>query len=171
MARRNGSAGGHDHELGDAYRSLSPWLQRRLAVQFGPGRHDIEDLVQESFIRLGRYTPDERAKHPRTLLLRIAGNLARDAFRYERSRGAGYHDPVDIVAAVPMLTQQAEQPANIALKQAILALPEGLRDVFLLSRFTPMTNVEIARHLDISVKTVEWRLAKAVAFCLERLAD
>lgn len=158
-----------DDGLTETFRTLSPWLQRKLAHRLGPGRADLDDLVQESFVRLGRYAPEDRTRHPRALLWKIAGNVARDAFRREAARRSSDHVPLDHDTA--QLTQAPDQHARAALKQAILALPSPLRDVFLLARFTPMTNVDIATHLDISVKTVEWRLAKAAAFCLERVSE
>lgn len=158
-----------DEGLTETFRTLSPWLQRKLAHRLGSSRADVDDLVQESFVRLGRYAPEDRARHPRALLWKIAGNVARDAFRREAVRQHGQHVPLD--DAVAQLAQGPEQHARAALKQAILALPLPLRDVFLLARFTPMTNADIAKHLDISVKTVEWRLAKAITFCLERVSE
>lgn len=162
---------GGDDGLDDTFRTLSPWLQRKLRSRFGGSRSDIDDLVQESFIRLRLYSRNDRLRHPRALLLRIAGNLARDAFRREAARGGGRSvafDPRDLTLR---LSAPPDQHARAALKQAILDLPDHLRDVFVLSRFTPMTNGGIAHHLGISIKTVEWRLAKATALCLERLSD
>lgn len=164
-------AGGGDDGLDDTYRTLSPWLNRKLRSRLGVSRSDIDDLVQESFIRLRRYSRDDRQRHPRALLLRIAGNLARDAFRREAARGGGRSVAFDPRDRALRLSAPADQHARAALKQAILDLPDHLRDVFVLSRFTPMTNDGIARHLGISIKTVEWRLAKATALCVERLSD
>ncbi len=170
MRRKRSAATSGVGGLDETFRSLSPWLTRKLAHRLGPGRSDIDDLVQESFVRLGRYAPDDRNRHPRALLWRIAGNVARDAFRREAARHRNAHMPFD-EAALGSLAAPPDQHAHVALKRAILTLPEPLRDVFLLARFTPMTNADIARHLDISVKTVEWRLARATALCLEQLSE
>lgn len=64
-----------------------------------------------------------------------------------------------------------EQEAVLELERIVLDLPEKIRDVFVLSRFRHMTNAEIATTLGISVKTVEWRMGKALAYCMSRLRD
>lgn len=64
-----------------------------------------------------------------------------------------------------------EQEATVELERIVLDLPEKMRDVFVLSRFRHMSNVEIAAALGISVKTVEWRMGKALALCMSSLRD
>jgi RNA polymerase sigma-70 factor (ECF subfamily) len=53
----------------------------------------------------------------------------------------------------------------LMLEQAILALPAPIRDVFLLSRFGGLSNVEIAKRCNLSVKRVEARLTEARRRC------
>ena len=48
------------------------------------------------------------------------------------------------------------------IDQAIDSLPERCRIVFMLSRFDDMTYKEIAKTLDISEKTVENQIVKAL---------
>ncbi len=158
-------------DLEERFRRLSPWLERTLRFRYG-GATDIEDIVQESFLRLAKYAPESRGLHPRALLLRIAGNLARDDHRRSRSRGRGHHMSIDAPGFTDgLLATPADQHAQLAIKQAIMKLPQPLRDVFLLARFTPMTHAEIASRLGISTKTVEWRMSKAMALCLAELRD
>jgi RNA polymerase sigma factor (sigma-70 family) len=153
-------------DLSEIYRRLSPWLHRRIAartLRFA----DVDDLVQESFIRLGRYEVKDRAEHPRALLLRIASNLAIDASRRSKARGGDRHVTTDAIADLP--GEEVDPGFTLDLKRTIMDLPPRLRDTFLLARFTPMTNDEIAAHQGISTKTVEWRISRAVAICLARL--
>jgi RNA polymerase sigma factor (sigma-70 family) len=157
-------------DLDTEYRSLSPWLKRKLVSRFGIAGHDADDVVQESFIRLGRYSVADRSKHPRALLMRIASNLSMDGYRRAAVRGGGRHVPIEEVDvhSAPSLIYPADQEALVELKRTILGLPPHLRDTFVLARFTPMTHAEIASHLSISTKTVEWRIKKAVSICLAR---
>ena len=69
-------------------------------------------------------------------------------------------------------TQEAEDIAsdifasvwelNNLIQEAILSLPEKCREVFLQSRTKNLTNQEIAESMDISVKTVEAQITKAL---------
>jgi RNA polymerase sigma-70 factor, ECF subfamily len=57
------------------------------------------------------------------------------------------------------------------IQQAISTLPEQCRMVFKLSRFEDMKYSEIATHLNISVKTVENHMGKALKLMREHLKD
>jgi RNA polymerase sigma-70 factor (ECF subfamily) len=65
----------------------------------------------------------------------------------------------------------SEQGTALTLERLILSMPEIYRDVFTLSRFRHMTNAQIADHLGISIKTVEWRMGKALELCMIALQD
>ena len=57
------------------------------------------------------------------------------------------------------------------IHEAILALPEKCRRVFVLSRQESLTNQEIAQKLDISVKTVEGQITTALKKIRKFLGD
>ena len=52
---------------------------------------------------------------------------------------------------------------NNALREAIDKLPERCREVFVLSKIEELSNKEIAERLNISVKTVEVQMTKALS--------
>lgn len=51
---------------------------------------------------------------------------------------------------------------NFLIQEAILSLPDKCREVFLKSRTKNLTNQEIASSMDISIKTVEAQITKAL---------
>jgi RNA polymerase sigma factor (sigma-70 family) len=150
------------------YRSHGRWLLGALRRRFGAALADVaEDLVQETYLRLTPRSANTPVQSPRALLMRIASNLAFDHLR-RRKVDARALAQLDRPLA-PSPHQIAHPLAAIELRELILALPEPLKDVFVLSRFGGLTYAEIAHHLGLSVKTVEWRMSKALALCAERL--
>jgi RNA polymerase sigma factor (sigma-70 family) len=142
------------------YRRYSAWLDRRLRVHVGPD--DAADVVQETYIRAAPYAVSD-IRHPKAFLLRIALNLVRDDSRRNarRRQNQNQHQQPEAEAAA--------QFNQILLTQIVRSMPQLYRDVFVLSRFDGMTYPEIAKELEISVKTVEWRMARALDYCALRL--
>lgn len=64
-----------------------------------------------------------------------------------------------------------EAELNGRIKNAIADLPEKRRIIFELSRFSEMKYQQIAEHLEISVKTVESQMAKALQSLRESLKE
>lgn len=60
------------------------------------------------------------------------------------------------------LMEDEEKDEKILLEQAIAQLPPKCKEIFLLSRFGKLSYKEIATNLDISPKTVENQLGKAL---------
>ncbi|WP_157219180.1 RNA polymerase sigma factor [Flavisphingomonas formosensis] len=165
------AAAGHGG-LERLYRRYGRWLTRILRHQLGPHAQEADDLAQEAWLRVARYSEAEADRHPQALLKRIAVNLARDHMRRHVIRGGKAIDAREELDETPTaLRQAADQEAIAQLKQIVLGLPPLYRDVFLLSRFTGMTYEDIARHFCISVKTVEWRMKRALEICAQHLRD
>lgn len=154
--------------LDDLYRRYSGWLGKILSFRLRSTAIEVDDIVQETYVRVSRYPADEASRHPKALLLRIAVNLARDHMRRNVVRGglALADEPGLEAISVP-----SDQHQLLQLKRVVLDLPPIYRDVFVLSRFTGLTYEEIASHIGISVKTVEWRMSKALAMCMAQLQD
>jgi RNA polymerase sigma factor (sigma-70 family) len=146
--------------LGRLYRQYAPWLGRRLRGRIGADA--AADVVQETYIRAAPYVLSN-IRHPKAFLLRIALNLLSD----ERRRDARQQRFRE--TAPPPDSEAASQFDATVLTEIIRAMPALYRDVFVLNRFGGMTYPEIARMLDISVKTVEWRMARALDYCTSRL--
>jgi RNA polymerase sigma-70 factor (ECF subfamily) len=129
-----------------------------------------EDVLQESVAKACQVTPQD-VRFPRAYLRRIALNVVRDQYRRQAARGGGNAVPIEDVFGEPALSYAADQEQALLLKQVILSMPELYRGVFLLNRFVGLSYQEIAVRLDISVKTVEWRMGRALAHCVAQLRD
>lgn len=154
--------------LGAWFEQDALWLERLLTRQLRLSSAEAEDIAQDTWLRIARLAP-EQVSHPRAFLSRIALNLFRDRRRRDKVRQEKAHLLAANDLASPGPEGLYEQEADHILEQIIVDLPPPLRDVFLLSRFRRMTNHDIARHLGISVKTVEWRICKAMEHCMTKL--
>lgn len=145
-------------QLHDRY---GAWLRRRLRNRYGT--QEAEDLVQEVWARMAGVKALEAVRHPKAFLLRVAANLASGQAR----RQVVAQRVIDAVSWDEGIA--AEQVEGVFFRQMILDLPQPLRDVFVLSRVSGLSNDQIAEQLGISRKTVEWRMTKALAFCSAQL--
>jgi RNA polymerase sigma factor (sigma-70 family) len=143
-------------ELTELYRRYAAWLRARLCIRFDS--HTADDLVQEAYLRIAPYQT-RGIRSPKSLLLRIASNLALDGLAREGVRRR-YQQ-----TALPAVEALDSPHETLLLKQILQAMPEKDRDVFLLSRFEGLTHAQIASRLGIAVKTVEWRMARALKHC------
>ena len=147
------------------YRRYAPWLTARLKRRFGDA---AEDLVQETYIRVAPYGERVEIRHPKALLMHIATHVAIDEDRRRKREPALFGVRED-----GGRNEQASggQSELVLLKQVILSMPPHLRDVFLLSRFGGLSYDGIADRLGLPVKTVEWRMSKALAYCKTKIRD
>lgn len=143
------------------YRTHGGWVVAFLARRFG--RDIAEDLAQETFLRLTRHPLDWRS--PKSLLARIALNVAQDHLRRENAQKRPRLVAADEGAGAFTLPDQHE---TLLHREVVAKLPRNLRDVYVLSRFGGLTYAEIATHLGISVKAVEKRMTKAIRLCMAR---
>jgi RNA polymerase sigma factor (sigma-70 family) len=153
--------------LQSQFRQQARWLERlarRLTRQTDP------DLAQETWARKLAAEAQAEARHPRALLATIARRIAIDDGRRLRARGGpalAFDDLPD--HAAPWTSP--DQETAVLLKQIILGLPPLYRDVFILNRFVGLTYAEIARRQGVSVKTIEYRMSRALALCEAALRD
>lgn len=155
-ANRNAEADAAGSTIEAIYRSHGGWLIDFLRRRFG--RQEAEELAQETYVRA--LSAGAEIRHPRAFLARVAMSAARDRARRRLARPALVAEAEHGEIAIP-----APQEHTLALKQAILALPPKLQEVFLLSRFGGLTYEQIALRCGVSVKTVEARMSKALALC------
>ena len=84
---------------------------------------------------------------------------------------AGFVDFQEIEIASPPSSESRLPPTARRMLDAIEGLPEGEREVLDLVRIHGMTHVEAAELLDISLKTVQRRLQRALLILAAELKD
>lgn len=118
-----------------------------------------EDVVQDAFARLwearSRVNDDGTI---RAYLYRLASNRMIDHFRSDEVR-RDYAAQADGGVALPVAEFFAVEED---VRKAIDALPDSVRTTFVLSRYDELSYREIAKLLNVSVKTVEKRMSQAL---------
>ena len=125
-----------------------------------------EELVQDVFLKLwSKREQLAEIETFRTYLFRAARNTALNYLRrvklerrWQEEQGTDTDPPASFAAD----EETAEQEVAAAVQEAIKKLPPRCREIFLLSRDGGLTYAEIARSLDISVKTVETQMGRAL---------
>lgn len=138
------------------------------------GAVDVDDIVQEAFLRIARQQRSTDIDNPRGFLFRTARNLTFDLLRRRGVRdtynAAQAADPRAVQAKFE--SESAEQAASTTeelrtILNAVEQLPPQCQRVFLLQRQEGLRYAEIAKRLGISQSMVQKHMTKA----LVRLAD
>lgn len=144
------------------YEPLYRFLWYRLFSE-----EQVRDLLQDVFTRLWM---NRRSLNPdlsiKAYLYRIANNLLIDSYRRQESEKAYVRDVRHNEEQNPDSTYQS----RLDLETFIASLPEALRTVFLLSKWEGFRYSEIAEILNVSPKTVEARMGKAMKAIKDRFA-
>jgi RNA polymerase sigma-70 factor (ECF subfamily) len=140
------------------------------------GRARVEDLAQDTFLKIFRALPTfdpGRGVRLSTWILTIASNLAIDELRRGRHRALLLGD--DAAAAIPGGESPAADAERRSLAAALSKAIDGLspehRAAFLLREYHELSYVEIAEATGIDLGTVKSRLNRARAALRAALAE
>ncbi|MFO1451675.1 MAG: RNA polymerase sigma factor [Opitutaceae bacterium] len=134
-----------------------------------PSVRDVDDLVQETFLRVWK----ARLSHPidsaRSFLFQVARHLAIDVVR--RNQTVVQESLRDSVAETVMEERptaletlaHAERVAVVA--EALAELPDRCREIFILRKLKQIPQKEIASRLGISERTVESQVTRGMKLC------
>jgi RNA polymerase sigma-70 factor (ECF subfamily) len=151
--------------LEDLARRYSPSLTRFFSRRVN-NQADVADLVQDVFLRLSKLQDLSVVQRPEHYLFKTAASALRDQMRRDEVRGRSLHDEFDELkhGGSDLSPERvfAGRQAIECLQQAIRALPERTRDVFVLRVLEGLKMAEIARALGISQRAVEKHYAKAM---------
>jgi RNA polymerase sigma-70 factor (ECF subfamily) len=135
-----------------------------LAYRKTRSREDAEEIVQELFAALWQKRDAIAIQTAKTYLYSAVKHRIIDLIR-SRMTHAGYVDYSQLhLSAIDHSTEKtvAADDLSLALMMGMTSLPEHTREVFRLSRFEHQSVPEIAERLNISHKTVEYHLTRAL---------
>ncbi|HEU4569954.1 MAG TPA: RNA polymerase sigma factor [Gemmatimonadales bacterium] len=142
----------------------------RLAYRLTGDGDLAQDVVQETFVRafdkLGTFRGESALA---TWVTAIATSTALNTLRkVKRFRG---HAPLEDAGHLPQPGRLAEPDLKRRMSEAIAALPEGYRTVFLMHDVEGYTHEEIGAALGVQTGTSKAQLFRARARLREALAD
>lgn len=138
-------------------RELHGFLLRRLR-----GRAESsEDIRQEVYLRMLRFTDAELVREPRAYLYRVARNVLHDKLLLVEREQTIFDAPSDGVTE-----DQTRQVDNARDLESILSqLPPLYRAVLLLRTTQGLSYSEIAQELKLSIHTVKKYMHSALVQC------
>ena len=125
--------------------------------------YSAEDIVQNVFIKVWEQRSRLKSDHAiKSFLYKLVYNEFIDLYRKNQSLFSlekSYHDALNTIA----LEDDSESFQRIlkVVNKEIDGLPPKCKEVFILSKKEGLTNIEIAEHLEVSIKTVEAQITKA----------
>jgi RNA polymerase sigma factor (sigma-70 family) len=146
-----------DDELGEFCRTEWPRLVRSLTLYTGEA--DLaEELAQDSLLRVCMHWPRVReADSPSAWAHRVAFNLAKSQYRRRAS-----HRRARRLQVIQPEVVEPELASNLALRQAVLALPVPQRAALALRYFADLSVHEAAELLGCPENTLRTHTRRAI---------
>ncbi len=150
----------------DSYAYLIERYYQKLCVYANSLVNDslsAEDIVQNVFIRFWKRRQRLRVEHSlESLLYKAVYNEFIDQYRkYQVQLKVEKQYYQHLNAIINDYDDEKIKKAIKLVYKTVEALPPKCKEVFLLSKKEGLSNVEIANHLNISIKTVEGQISKA----------
>lgn len=145
-----------------------PVLRSYLRGSF-PAVRDIDDVVQESYLRVWKARASQPVRCARAFLFTVARHIALNLSARERRSPL---IAVGDLAALPVLEEGTRVSDTVEknetlrlLAEALATLPPRCREVTVLRKLRGLSQKEVAAALGIAEKTVDEQLARGVARC------
>jgi RNA polymerase sigma-70 factor (ECF subfamily) len=165
----------HDDE--DAFHTLFTRFFTPLcvyALRYVSGKEVAEDIIQDTFLKIW--------KNRKTMIINTSGrnflvtNVKNACIDYLRKRETEQYYLQKSEENAKHLSEEAEELYSIVelesmLSAALAHLPENIRKVFEMNRFEGKTYAAIATEQNLSVKTIEAYMSKALKLLRNELKD
>jgi len=151
-----------------AFLENATFIKRYLAKFFSETR-DIEDVAQEAYLRAYVAEQQKDIEQPKAYLFRIAKNVALTKLAKKSKRITEYLEECSstvVIQSGAAADSEAEAEELLGLYcEAVAALPEKCRQVFLLRKVHGMAHKEISERMSLSVSSVEKYLLRGILHC------
>lgn len=151
-------------------RELRAWLRNRF-----PEARDVDDVVQESYVRLLRAREATPVTCSRAYLFATARNVALAIFRRPKifaPQATADSAALRVVAEGADVAEQVSVRQEIALLlEAVDALPGRCREIFILRKLKGVPQREIAAQLGLSEQTVQVQIGRGAKRVVQWLRE
>lgn len=162
---------GSESSVTKAYLRIRGALARSVSGIVPP--RDIEDIVQETYVRVCQADAKEPIRTPRTFMYRTVRNLALDHMKRAETRMSrsleemADGEPPAAGLADTTLNDVTTREEFAAFCEAVRQLPVQCRRVFVLKKVYGYSQKEIAADLGLSASTIEKHTAKGIRCCMQ----
>ena len=158
--------------LAEVYTELRRRLMR-LVVGIVPPR-DVEDIVQETYVRVCQIENKDAIRQPHSFMFRTAQNLALNHIRRAESRLTSETDAIEALSMPgdgPIEDQTYSQVVSdeqfAQFCEAVRHLPPRCRRAYVLKKVYGYTIREIADEMKLSESTVEKHIVAGAKKCVQ----
>jgi len=142
---------------------------KRFLARFLSEQQDIDDVVQETYLRAYSAVANKELEQPKAFLFRIARNIALNELTRKSRQITDYiedcHPSFD-GGEQPSAEMEVEaQQALGVYCEAVATLPEKCRRVYLLRKIHGLSHQEIATRMGLSLSSVEKYLRQGLLEC------
>lgn len=160
------------HPLIAAYLEQREDLARFCRARLGGASSDVDDLLQDLYLKVSAMPADTQIDHPRAFLFRLISNLmldrwrsgqraaARDSAWRQINHATGALEDVDDAPSAEAVVAGRERLSRLVA--ALADLPTKTQTIFRLHKFDGVSYGDIALRLDISRSSVEKHIMDAL---------
>jgi RNA polymerase sigma factor (sigma-70 family) len=166
--KNNSTATKQNSPITDEYTRLQIFLKRFL-TRFFSSSQDIEDVMQETYLKAYRAEKERVINTPKAFLFRVARNTAlKELERKSRQITQSIEDfqGSEVLSDESSVEDQVDARKKLGLFcDSALEMSPQVRRVFLMRKVYGMSYREISAQLGIAVSTAEKHVARGLEVC------
>lgn len=145
-----------------------------FALSFTHEPDTAEEIVQETFVKLWEEHLNLKINESlKSYLLKSVQNRCIDWFRHKKVRQIHMNEVINNSVLFEYDTDNYMLRSELEgqIKKALLLIPDDYKEAFQMNRDEGLKYQEIAEKLNVSVRTIEVRISKALHLLREQLKD